>query len=591
MIRRVFILNPITIFIASVIIYGCSEKHNRGDYEPSPATLYLSVRAAAYSINEDDVYWEDRVDELRMLIFDSGDGSVVYNDKLYFPNGFADRSRTVTIDPGTYDFYFIANETVYSGDFVTALMEIENKSDFATDTRFLNLDYNPDFIPDGTTNSGRFLMSAIYDNITVASGGTEENPLPLPIPTAKVELVRSLAKVEVIFRKKISGSTIPDNTITSVRLANVASHFSVPPLDDYYTGSTEYSNYASLDGLDYTNDSLGSVVFYIPEFLVAENGTTYTELQINNNTFPIESDSGKAGLAEQRRDISSLSDYSVIRNYHYIVNAYINAEGGVQIWIYVEPWQKDTYIFIFQGDKQIVIPPIYPTDSSIVIPTECGKIEIHSTNEQLTQGLQGAYNDVVNYWDAEIQGPTIIRGDPPYYCEKKYDEGWRLINSCELLSFLAYCDVAYNIWTSNTWLAAGYDMPYYPLPFRQEAQYLLEKLTGEDLSSTILYDEHNNEDLLSDEKINLIDRYFTPGDIMLRVEDFPNGWPFESPPGTDASETWYYNEVTIQVKAYWYGPSEYITLADRSNWDLVLYHEFRRYDYSSTVSRCVREVD
>lgn len=293
----------------------------------------------------------------------------------------------------------------------------------------------------------------------------------------------------------------------------------------------------------------------------------------------------------------ALSTNSVIRNYHYIVNAYINAQGGVQIIAYVEPWLVDNYTYLFQGDKQIVIPPVYPTDSSIIIPTECGRVEILSRNEDLSEnnpylttggGLQGAYNDVVNYYDPEIQGPTIYRGDPPYYCEKKYGAGWRLINSCELLSFLAVCDAAYNVWTSNTWLAAGYDMPYYPLRFRQQAQALLQDLTGFDLSSTVLMPEHNNEDILADEKLDLIDRYFTPGDIMLRIEDFPNGWPFAAPPGTDL--VWYYNEVTIQVKAYWYGDS-YLSPAIRANWDTILYHEFERYDFSSTVSRCVRTVE
>ncbi|MCD8101571.1 MAG: hypothetical protein LUE26_03195 [Alistipes sp.] len=51
-----------------------------------------------------------------------------------------------------------------------------------------------------------------------------------------------------------------------------------------------------------------------------------------------------------------------------------------------------------------------------------------------------------------------------------------------------------------------------------------------------------------------------------------------------------YNEVTIQVKAYWYG-AEYLSPANRDNWYTILYHEFEKFDYSSTVSRCVRTVD
>ncbi|MCC8095716.1 MAG: hypothetical protein LIP05_10355 [Tannerellaceae bacterium] len=48
--------------------------------------------------------------------------------------------------------------------------------------------------------------------------------------------------------------------------------------------------------------------------------------------------------------------------------------------------------------------------------------------------------------------------------------------------------------------------------------------------------------------------------------------------------------MTIQVKVFWYG-SSYLSPAIRANWDAILYHEFERFDYSSTVSRCVRTVD
>ncbi len=575
-------------YSALCFISGCSNDDHIKYSEEGETIISISVRAAAASINTDQVLWEDRVDELRMLAFDSGNGEVAFNEKIYFPNGFAEVSRPVKMYTGTYNFYFIANETVYTGDFVDAILEIQNESEFSTDPRFTSLNYNPDFVPDENTTGGRFIMSAVYTGVDVVTGGTETNPLPLPISTGRVELVRALAKVEVIFRKKVSGSTVPDNTVTSVLLENVASNLSIPPLDDYYNSSVTSSPTAGLTGLDYGNDSIGSVVFFIPELLVPEGSDNYTVLEINNNLYPIETDDDKTGITLQRRTVPELSDNSIIRNYHYIINAYIDAEGGLLIETYVEPWKVDNYTYIFQGDQQITIPPVTPTDSSIIIVTECGKVEILSNNEYLSQGLQGAYNDVVNYYDPEIQGPVIYRGDPPYYCEKKYGENWRLINSCELLSFLAVCDAAYNVWTSNTWLAAESNMPYYSLRFRQSAQALLESLTGEDLSSTVLYPTHNNADMLSDEKVNLIDLYFTPGDIMLKEEDFPNGWPYEAPPGTDLP--WYYNEVTIQVKAYWYGTS-YLSPSVRANWDTILYNEFERYDYSSTVSRCVRTVE
>ncbi|MCD8194131.1 MAG: hypothetical protein LUD74_06240 [Tannerellaceae bacterium] len=134
-------------------------------------------------------------------------------------------------------------------------------------------------------------------------------------------------------------------------------------------------------------------------------------MEINNKTYPIENDDTFEGLQAQRRNIPGLSLNSVVRNYHYIINAYVDGEGGVQLQTYVKPWLVTSYRYIFQGGQQIVLPPVEPTDSSIIIPTECGKVEILSRNENLPQGLMGAYNDEIIYYD----GDTI----PHQYIKKK----------------------------------------------------------------------------------------------------------------------------------------------------------------------------
>lgn len=585
-----------SLFFILMTMNGCTDRESNGSATDEYAHIALSVRTSASSINDDKYFWEDRVDELRMIAFESDGGSVVLNQKLYFPDGFGAKSRPVTIHPGTYDFYFIANESVYAGDFVSTLINITNKSDFSKDVRFAEMAYNPGFHPDGSTPEGRFLMSAIYENIPVAQGGTEQAPASLPLPTNKVELIRAMAKVEVIFRKKVPGSTLPDHAVTSVQLKNVASYLSVPPYDDYYPGDKSSSLEASLSELNYQNDSVGTVIFYIPELLLPESSADYTELHINNKGFAMQSDPAKTGITDQRRTVPTLSDNSVIRNYHYIINAYINAEGGIETRIEVEPWKKDTYKYIFQGDEQIVIPPVFPTDSSIVITTDCGKIELMAKDESLPDGLKGAYNDEIIYYDPATGKPAIREGKPPYYCEKKYGKGWRMINSCELMSYLALLDKTYTIWMSNTWDANTYNMnhkddpiPFYSRPFRQAAQTLLEKLTGMDLSGTVLMSENNWEDNISDKKLGIVDNYFSPGDIKEREDDYPQGWPFPSPPATSAGESWIYNEAAIQVKVFWYS-SGYIDLSDRANWNKVLYGNFQRYDYHATT-RCVRSVE
>lgn len=573
-------------FCLLIFLIACTDDDRATDDRANgQAVISLTLQAASSSINEDQMLWEDRVDELRMIVFDSTSGDVVFNQKVYFPNGFKSKSKGIGLKTGTFDFYFFANETAYDQQFASALNTVTNSSEFASDNRFSSLVYNPDFLPDPNSPKGRFLMSAIYKRITVTSGGTEAAPLPLNIPTGKIELIRALAKVEVVFRKKVSGSNIPANTISSVRLNNVASAFSVPPVDNYYSGNRVSSKVAGLTRLSYDRDSIGTVVFYIPEFLTADNTSAHTTLSINNKEYPVESDLAHTGILLQRRIIPSISAYSVIRNYHYIINAYINTEGGIQLKVNIQPWHKDEYKYIFQDDKEIVIPPVAPTDSSLIIPTDCGKIEMLNYNEVLSTGLQGAYNDEINYYDPQVGGPVIYKGKAPYYCEKKYGKGWRLINSCELMSFLALFDKTYRIWASNTNEGIDGNLPLYPLRLRQDAQALLEKLTRVDLSKFVLTD--NGVDPMNDEKLDIIDKYFTPGDIMIKEEDYPSGWPYEAPPMNNG-EKWYYSEVVIQVRGFWY--PGYYDLSVPGNKEKVLYGEFQRYDYFSTVSRCVRVV-
>ncbi len=92
---------------------------------------------------------------------------------------------------------------------------------------------------------------------------------------------------------------------------------------------------------------------------------------------------------------------------------------------------------------------------------------------------------------------------------------------------------------------------------------------------------------MNDDKLDIIDKYFTPGDIMIKEEDFSGGWPYDAPPMNNG-EKWFYSEVVIQVRGFWY--PGYYDLSVPGNKEKVLYGEFQRYDYYSTVSRCVRVV-
>ncbi|GAE84215.1 hypothetical protein JCM10512_2544 [Bacteroides reticulotermitis JCM 10512] len=572
---------------AWIILLASCDRNKESEATDSGGYINLQLRTSSTGINEDVLRGEDRVTEVRMMAFDVK-GGVVYNAMLNFPNGLSQKCEAVKFPPGIYDFHFIANESVYPG-LTSALAAVSQAIQLQSDPILNALQYDPDFHPDASTVLGRFLMSASYKGIRVFSGGTQDDPQLLLLPTAEVELIRSLAKVEVVFRKKTAGSTIPaEKYILSVQARNTAANSSVPAVDRYYTGPVSTSNNVNPSGLNYSNDSIGTITFYVPEFLNKKGGTVYTELCINNRSFPILTDQARVGLTDQRRNMPLLSDSSVVRNYHYMINAYIDSQGDIFLKTGVEPWTKSSYTYMFQDPGQgIVIPPILPTDSSVVVPTSCGKIEIRSSNEYLQQGLQGAYGDVVNWWDPNVQGPNIIKGKTPYYCEKKYGKEWRIIESCEMMSFLSLFDQTYRIWQSNTWQGINSGLSLYPVAFRRQAQELLEKLTGTDLSG---YEpsEIYGGDTSGGVKLGILDQFFTPGDIVVTTRQFPNGWPYPAPPFTGI-EDWYPMEVVHQVKGYWY--SGYLNYSDPDNYDRVLYQEFQRYSFSSTVTRCVRSVE
>jgi hypothetical protein len=560
----------IIIFCGLLLVAGCNYKLT---IEPTPdeAVVNLTIRSGAALINQDLTLWEDRVDEIRMIVFGKG-GAVVYNAMLEFPNGMNQRCRPVRITPGTYDFYFIANETAPTEGLSAALASLANKSQLQTNPIFRNLAWSETFRPNSTTSGGRFVMSAHYDNIKVASGGTIDNPTLLQIPNGKVELVRSLAKVEVIFRKKEKGSGVKEGSIASVALNNVAQYMSVPESDDYYEAAKIATSQITPTGFDYSRDSIGAIVWYVPEQLNRESDVDYTQLLINDRSYAV----------------SGFSPHSVERNTIYKINAYLTPLGGIELDVCVEPWERYEYKYMFQEeDRTIVIPPVIPTDSSVIVPTDCGTIEILSQTEVLPQGLMGAFGDQVNWWDPTIGGPTIIKGEPPFYCEKKYGPGWRFINSCELMSFLRIFDQAYRVWQGNTWLGINNGLQYQSLPFRQEAQTLLGKLTGADMSGFVPKEGTSNDDF-GGEKLGMIDQFFTPGDILVIESDYGGNWPYESKPNNNGLK-WFPMEVSIQVKAYWY--SDYIDINKDENIDKILYLNFAMYDYSSTVSRCVRTIE
>ena len=56
-----------SLFFILMTMNGCTDRESDGSATDEYAHIALSVRTSASSINDDKYFWEDRVDELRMI--------------------------------------------------------------------------------------------------------------------------------------------------------------------------------------------------------------------------------------------------------------------------------------------------------------------------------------------------------------------------------------------------------------------------------------------------------------------------------------------------------------------------------------------
>ena len=121
--------------LASLVLVSCAKDYALvgTEREKGGAPIWLSTSVtvqntrAAGAVSNDPISpspttdWESRVVSLRMIISDSQTGTIVYNEKEDNPTELTERftqypdvnarwRRPIKILPGTYDFWFIANE-------------------------------------------------------------------------------------------------------------------------------------------------------------------------------------------------------------------------------------------------------------------------------------------------------------------------------------------------------------------------------------------------------------------------------------------------------------------------------------------------
>src|SRR5690554_3128492 len=182
-------INFTRIYIAVAVLLlsllGCEKliyDETTEDTSGSNPKVYLSVTTRAAqtnsgfrsSITTTGTNFEDHVHSLAMVIFESESDNVIgepyFNSNL--GSGVATYAFTVEMNPGNYDFYFIANVP----ELETGIKNISDRASLnilINSLSTLHID-----LYTGADNIKGFPMARVYRNQKVEEGGTVYQPLP-----------------------------------------------------------------------------------------------------------------------------------------------------------------------------------------------------------------------------------------------------------------------------------------------------------------------------------------------------------------------------------------------------------------------------
>lgn len=332
-------------------------------------TANMRAQDSNHSINQDAKDHEDYVDVLRMIVSEL-DGTVVSNEMLDVVSGTA---AFKVSEAGNYNLTFIANEpvelkaeldaiateaalnTVYPGGPAGATLSPVSHSE--------NIWMMDD---EGAIGPRRFPMTAQYKNVAFVRGGSESAPkaLVLPTPTTGVELMRTLAKVNILIKKSVFYNPEESDPakrfrwigpaefgrVLEIELTNMPKDYPLMPMNTTYLGEIFEMIYTLTLGDEPLEDfvvmpeeddeggSIGgarildlSIPFYIAECLLEQDASDVPSLTIRwmvyhggaevekEEVFPIQNGSGSTGYEEYYKDVTPHAS-SIYRNRLYEVN-------------------------------------------------------------------------------------------------------------------------------------------------------------------------------------------------------------------------------------------------------------------------------
>lgn len=362
----------------SFLLWGTSCTPRKEEPQLKDVT-YVEASLLSSSINQDNLLFEDKVDNVTMLVFPSAKAERSAYVRVEASKGDVTKIPATKVAQGVNDIYFVANvsESELSGLLTRGQIE-----DFLTKKITFT----------ATSSLGLLPMARVYRN-QIIGPGTEENPFPFkPIiegstPFApvsnfevaklkvtdvrgKVGLVRSCAKISVT----LSGEGVKD--VSSVECYNVAEQFSFAQLP----ATSSYELKSSPVRFDFTPMPLtpqsrkGHI--YAPERLFhssmpswseadSKQKITYIKLQTKGGRellIPIAhnaSESIETGGtyldfvtgAKLGKD-GAKPDYNIIRNMHYSLNINVSADAGkIDVSLQVMPWSLISSEFSYARPK------------------------------------------------------------------------------------------------------------------------------------------------------------------------------------------------------------------------------------------------
>ena len=301
--------------------FGLREAHNQN---------LRAQEDGVYSINTDQTDKEDYVKELRIILLQGDEVKKNFYFRALDPDSHSLNKLTTghnevsfkleEEEMGIYDMMVIANESSLRTSTRKKLSTILSKIKTRDEIKSIVLDT---YVIESRRSSSFYIpMTAEYSDVDMQKGGSKDRPikLQLPTPTKGVELLRILAKVELIIKDCVEATRRSDgkydcswigpwgfDRVVTIYLDKVSAETPLFPANQYssletYSGETAVSlsrvvDESSVVGLDNLpkDDPIGGaylldyrVHFYLPERLVAQGqeDEQATVMKIKWNYYP-----------------------------------------------------------------------------------------------------------------------------------------------------------------------------------------------------------------------------------------------------------------------------------------------------------------